>query len=348
MNGITYYPIKEQEKIIDKNIKDLDLFINKKGKTFEQVWDDIKQNYITDEHFFINKDLEKSCKKMIKSIESGKEKFEDYMYDTYKLFNLLSDYSYARHHKELTGRELIIDYVYEITKAGVNIEEIKMLVLSVLVFDVDEIAERDDSDIVSSKIDFSLRLIGDIDNLKLFSPYERVFRYSKIIEEVRSRSQEEQDKVLKEYSRNFYNYDVNLIYNIANYKIYNYFLKSIEMAKHTKDVDKFMQNPLAKQIFQKRETSDKLRTVLNGIFKYKVREEFKSKLLKILKMKDKNEYHDLACKFYKHEFTSYEETFDFDSSLQVLIDCENDMAKKKQKESDETNVMLQNNNDERE
>ena len=66
MQGLTYYPPKEQvQEIVDENIEDLKLFIDKKGKSSNEIWDEIKKNSLTNECFFVDKDVPASCGKMI-------------------------------------------------------------------------------------------------------------------------------------------------------------------------------------------------------------------------------------------------------------------------------------------
>ena len=344
MQGLTYYPPKEQaQEIVDENIEDLKLFIDKKGKSSNEIWDEIKRNSLTNECFFVDKDVPASCGKMIEELSKGNLPYEYFFYNTKRLFDLLCDYSYAVHHKDLFGRDIIIDYVKDLTRKGVNLEEIKMLVYSVLVFDLDSIIERGDLEITQGKIDSSLRLIWDISKLQDISPYESPFLYAGIIDQNQAKGVNN-DKMIDQYISQLLKFDATNLRYIALCKMKNYFLNALTKIK----LQGKFNSDLARTIFEEREPFE----IDDGkyaikCFRYTLSEEFKPQILKMVADMTDEPYFDLANEFYQSHFTNDSDASLYDSAHHVLADTsskiklDNERNEKKQLKSKDKNEIKQ-------
>ena len=319
MQGLTYYPPKEQvQEIVDENIEDLKLFIDKKGKSSNEIWDEIKKNSLTNECFFVDKDVPASCGKMIEELSKGNLPYEYFFYNTKRLFDLLCDYSYAVHHKDLFGRDIIIDYVKDLTRKGVNLEEIKMLVYSVLVFDMDSIIERGDLEITQGKIDSSLRLIWDISKLQDISPYESPFLYAGIIDQNQAKGVNN-DKMIDQYISQLLKFDAANLRYIALCKMKNYFLNALTKIK----LQGKFNSDLARTIFEEREPFeiDDDKYAIKS-FRYTLSEEFKPQILKMVADMTSQPYFDLASEFYKSHLTTDADAGAYDAAHHVLADTD--------------------------
>lgn len=325
MKGISYYPA-ENNGLLRDNCADFFMSINGKNKTFNQMWDEFKNDIVGDDSFLVHLDLYDSCKETIEQIKRGSLTHDYFMYRPQKFFDLLCQYYYIHNNYKNTDRpELDIStlhfFVRNIVSKGANIEEMKKYILAGALFNVDTMIDNVNGDytILESKMRFSNGMMKYLDGLKTASPYEIVFQDTM---QLHSSVDESTKRVnMKKYSEDFTQYDLKMLQNIAQSKISNYFLNSILAYRYSKDLPKAMNNPLAKQIFEIRKPYADNYKRAKGVFIYSLKDDIKEELAKLIRNSDIKGLYTDALNFYDYGFTSKRELREFDSAVQVLHNC---------------------------
>ncbi len=325
MKGIVYYPVRNEEDLIKQNITDFGIEGVIKGNYTHKNWDKLKKEIYGDDKFIVHKNMSDSYKETVKEIKSNAVKIEDFIYNPYKLYELLNDYSYMINNKfcdRSIGKDYLSSFVTKLVKNGANIEEVKMYVLASIFFNIDSMVDRETEDdgILKAKMDNSMRLSKTIDLLKLKSPYEDVFLAAKYMCDM-TNNHKNSDKEFERYVKTFDQFDVNMLLNIARCKIKNYFLQSILNFRYLNNLDYFMNNKLAKEIYEVRTSHKNNRETMLKEFKYSIRESFKDLMIEIMRDEHEDYEREFAEIFYKNGFTTKIEYEKLISSMQVLHNC---------------------------
>ena len=320
MIGITFYPQKEQKRLLSENAKGLEIEVEP-GKTFQESWKNLKTASISDIKFIVHKDLESLTRTLIKQIQEGKLNKEELMYNNEKLFDLLCSYTHIRYNKRRYSEDEFKQlrmFTFDIVKQGANLEEIKLFALSSLFFNIDPLLDREGEDysVIKSKMDFTMRLAKTIDILELSSPYDAVFSYARVFrDDERAKDNTGFKQDFDFYCKEFKNYDVKNLEYIAKCKLKNSLMQSILKYRYSyMDINN---NALAQNIFEPRTDVFKAR----GAFLYEINDDTKEDMMRIINDKEEDKFVSLANTFYDYGLISEHELYKFDAAKQVLSNC---------------------------
>ena len=325
MRGIKYYP----ERGIDKKITELQKKIEttvKLSGTDKEKWDCLKQNMHSDINFIVNKDMYGSCKDTIEKIKNGETVAEDYLYDPYKLYDLLCNYTFLRtgykYCNQDLDEEVLDEFVENTVKKGANIEEVKMYVLSSLFFNIDSMID-DDYDMVKSKLDFSLKLSDLVEDLNRYSPYEEVFRSANNLDNLYLAGA--RGEKLKEAINDYYNkmnsFDVDMLSYISKCKMKNNLLSSIIEYKIL-PINK-VENITTQKIFDNNQSEGERYTIFDKVIK----DEYKENMFKIMQDKYKDDvYTNYGVIYNKSGIMTKRQLNDIMIAKEVSISCDRKKA----------------------
>ena len=314
MRGIFYYPFKNEEKILQQNMRDLNLRKKDfKSKTLHGQWDEIKRDCFADDKFIVHKNLYESSRETIAKIKSGEYKIQDFMYNPYRLYELISDYSYIKttyknlhkNSEEKLDTKTLIKFVEAVAKSGANLEEVKMQVLASIFFNIDPMLDRveEDHGILKAKMENAMRIVKAIDWLELMSPYEEVFIAAKVFQD-EMREKKSGTPEFTYYCRNFDEFDPEILAYIARCKMKSYFLLACLRVRFVDDMDNAMKNPLVREIYEKRKPYENNMTKAYGVFKYSINEDFKDSIDALMRDKHKELMANLANEFHYFGLTT--------------------------------------------
>ena len=327
MRGILYYPAANEEKILQQNMQDLEIRRRDfKSDTFHGKWDEIKKDYFADEKFIVHKNMHESCAKTIAKIKSGEYKKQDFMYNSYRLYELISDYTYItttymafhKNSEEKLDSTTLRKFVEDVAKSGANLEEVKMQVLSSIFFNIDPMLDRvdEDHDILEAKMENAMRTVKAINWLEFMSPYEEVFISAKVFQD-EMREKKSGIPEFAEYCRIFDEFDPEILGYIARCKMKSYFLLASIRVRFAENMDNAMKNSLVREIYEKRQPYENNMKKAYGVFKYSIREDFKAAMDAIMKEKNKNLQDDLSDEFHHFRLTTDREYEKYYAANQV-------------------------------
>lgn len=343
MRGILYYPTENEENILQQIMKDLEIKKSDiKSETLHGKWNEIKRDYFADEKFIVHKDMYESCRETIEKIKSGEYKPQDFMYNPYRLYELISDYSYImstygiaiKDKNKILDAKILTNFVEDLTKNGANLEEVKMMVLSSIFFNIDLMLDRveEDYELVKAKMDNAMRLIRVIDFLERMSPYEEVFASAKVYrDEIKTNNSGETE--FSEYCRVFDEFDYEILQYIARCKMKNYFLLSINRARYTDNLEDFLKNPLIREIYETRQAYEDNTKKAKGVFKYSIKDNFKVGMSALIQDKRSMKLLlELAYDFYYFGLANAREYEKVLTAGQVEFTCEEERRRRSDEE----------------
>ena len=261
MKGLKYYPQENGEQQIEDILSGLEIQSVDLGEgDFKSRWDKLKKKSYGDKMFLPHQAMHSDCIEQIERIKSGKDKLSDFDYNYVKLYDLLCSYMHstspaAKRYDDVLDVETLNMFVNQLVFRGVNITELKTMVLSSVLLDIDNFYDGSSGKryYENAQIEHVKKFVEMLGVLEKFSPYERYFNKIKL------NYKDLNKKDIEEYLNNISNeYDKDMIKNILDNRMKNDILEPLFNARFEKGADLFfvMNTPIMKEFYEYRPEDD--------------------------------------------------------------------------------------------